>query len=119
MSLTLIDTYQWNDNEIKPSFGANDITILEYREYIFYITITKCVIYLITAIFMYLELRNINTEIKSSPLLHIDDLLTEEIYQNIIEQSKFPNNVKLIQDYNNMININKSSSTNSESIVNI
>jgi hypothetical protein len=86
---------------------ANDIEILEYKEVIFYISIMKSFLYFLTAILIFMERNQIKTEIKNSPLMDIDDMLTAEIYENIIEQSKSPEDNKLLDYYKKLMDDHK------------
>jgi hypothetical protein len=98
-----MNTLYWNSSGDKDSEMANDIKILEYKDTVFYISFTKSFLYILTSVLMLLERKQIKTEIENSPLLDINDMLTEEIYQNIIEQSKSPEDNKLIEDYRKLM----------------
>ena len=59
-------------------------------------------LYLITAVLVLVERNRIKTDIQNSPLLYIDDTLTEEIYNNIIQQGKSPGDTLLVLEYNRL-----------------
>jgi len=48
------------------------------------------------------ERKNLLKEIDTAPLTFIDESLTEELYQNIINQSKNPNNKNFIAEFNRL-----------------
>jgi len=54
---------------------------------------------LITLIFTCQEKKFLTDEIESSPLIVVDENLTEELYKNILQQSQNPEDNKLIEQF--------------------
>jgi hypothetical protein len=109
----LIDTLYTGGSGLKPIGPSMDKIIVSMKNIIFYISFTKSFMYAITAILTICDRRKLNREVKNSPLLGIDDNLTEEIYQNIIQQSKNPDNPELIEEYKRLISAGKGNVKNS------
>ena len=99
----LIDNLYGKGSGIKPLKPSNEIEILTLKNVLYYISFVKSFLYLATGIITIYERKKLLREIKNSPLLLIDDSLTEEIYQNIIQQSKFPDNPVLIEEYRRLL----------------
>jgi hypothetical protein len=59
--------------------------------------------------------RKLIREIKNSPLLVIDDSLTEDIYKNIIQQSQHPDNPELVEEYKRLV---KARSNTASAVIN-
>ena len=69
------------------------------KDIILIINYAKTSLYLLSAILTVIERRNLLQEVNASPLTAIDESLTEELYQNIIQQSKHPNDDKLLEEF--------------------
>ena len=65
----------------------------------YYLTFIKISLYLITLIFTCQEKKFLTDEIESSPLIVVDENLTEELYKNILQQSQNPEDNKLIEQF--------------------
>lgn len=73
---------------------------MAYLKYmIVIISIPKTIMYFLTAFITIYERSQLLKEIKLSPLSIIDETLTEDLYKNIISQSKDPDNPKLKEEY--------------------
>jgi predicted DNA-binding WGR domain protein len=57
-------------------------------------------LYLLTAIITCRERTIMTNEIEASPLISVDENLTEELYKNIIQQCKNPEDNELVIQYN-------------------
>ena len=77
--------------------GSEEIS--ELKKLTLYANCAKSVLYFFSCIFTAVERKNLIKEVDSAPLSIVDESLTEELYQNIIQQSKYPNDEKLIADY--------------------
>lgn len=80
----------------------NSKKIKEIKELVFYTNCIKSFLYVITGIFTIVERKSLIREVGSAPLSVVDESLTEDLYQNIIQQSKHPNDEKLISEYNRL-----------------
>lgn len=93
------------------------IKIEGYKTIIFYLNITKSLFYILTCCLTIKERNLVLKEINHSPLLNIDETLTEDLYKNIIEQSQNPKDSELIKTYKRLtVNskiINESNKTSS------
>ncbi len=105
----LIDKLYGQGTGLKPIGPSIDKNILELKNIIFYISFVKSFFYITTSFISIYERRKLKRELKNSPLLEIDDNLTEEIYKNIIQQSKNPDNLELIEEYKRLISLRASS----------
>jgi hypothetical protein len=72
---------------------------IDLKNLIYLINYAKSSFYLITAILTLFERKKLVEEIDSSPLSCIDECLTEDLYKNIISQSKNPDDHQLIEEY--------------------
>lgn len=64
-------------------------------------------LYVITAVCIYILRTYINEEMEKAPLTLINDsIITEDMYNNMLDQSKDPKNKKLKEEFNKMINNN-------------
>jgi hypothetical protein len=70
----------------------------------YYIILSKIAIYLITTIITCRERKILTTEIEASPLINVDETLTEELYKNILQQSKNPEDNELVKQYRKISN---------------
>jgi hypothetical protein len=95
----IIDKLYSAGSDLKPLKPPNQKQIIDLKEIIFYFNFAKSFLYLFTAVLTILERRKLNIEINQSPLLDVDDTLTEDIYRNIIEQSKNPGDPELLDEY--------------------
>lgn len=59
----------------------------------------RTILYLINIVLTLWERKIIYTEIKTSPLSIIDESLTEDLYNNIIQQGKNPDDNELKNEY--------------------
>lgn len=67
-------------------------------------------LYFITAICIYILRTHINDEMEKAPLTLINDsLITEDMYNNMLNQSKDPENKKLKEEFHKMYNNNNTS----------
>lgn len=85
-----------DDQILSPDDNA---TLLNLKAIVFFVNCLKTILYLFTAILTLIERKNLKDEIKLSPLTVIDESLTEELYKNIILQSKNPDDIKLLVEY--------------------
>lgn len=80
------------------------------------LVITKLIsaaFYFITAICIGILRSHINNEIEQAPLTLINDgLITEDMYNNMLDQSKDPNNKKLKEEFAKMYNDNNNNNNN-------
>lgn len=84
----------------KESFTSNTFEIIiKYGKIGVYMTIIKCVLSLITFVLTITERKRLIYELESSPLTIIDETLTEELYNNVINLSKHPDDKSLIKEY--------------------
>ena len=99
----LIDKLYGEGTALKPIGPSMDKIIVDLKGILFYIAFTKSFLYGITAVLTIYERRKLIREIKNSPLLGIDDSLTEDIYKNIIQQSQHPDNPELVEEYKRLV----------------
>lgn len=59
----------------------------------------KIILYLLTTVITCREIRILTSEIEASPLFIVDENMTEELYKNILQQSKNPDDNELVQQY--------------------
>jgi hypothetical protein len=97
--LYTFDTFFSKANIIKDIQFENSKKIEEIKQLVFYTNCIKSFLYIMSGIFTIVERKNLMREIGSAPLSIVDESLTEDLYQNIIQQSKHPNDPKLIADY--------------------
>jgi hypothetical protein len=90
-------------DDIRPIGPSNIKEIIQIREILYYFSFAKSFLYVLSAILTILQRRKLMRALEDSPLLDIDDTLTEEIYRNIIQQSKHPDNPILLQEYKKLI----------------
>jgi len=83
--------------------GEDESTNLKLMSFIEIFGIIKTLLYLSTGITTLIERRKLVEEIRISPLNCIDESLTEELYKNIINQCKKPNDSYLLNEYKRMI----------------
>ena len=70
-------------------------------------------LYVITAVCIYILRTYINEEMEKAPLTLINDsIITEDMYNNMLDQSKDPKNKKLKEEFNKMINNNNNNNIN-------
>lgn len=88
--------------------GPSDIrSIYDLKVVGFYINLVKSVLYLISGLITIRERNELLKEMKASPLLRIDESLSAEIYQNILMQSKNPDDPELAHEYRRLTLLNK------------
>jgi hypothetical protein len=115
----IIDKLYTNSSDLRPLKPPNQKQIIDLKEIIYFLNFGKSALYTLTAILTIFERRAIRREIKDSPLLEIDENLTEEIYKNILQQSKNPNDHDLLQTYRQLVERRKMTVThNSNSLDN-
>lgn len=106
----VIDYISEKDKVRKP-LGPSDIgSIINMKETIYFLGIVKSVMYILTGIFTILERQQMIKEIESSPLIAIDEFLTEELYKNILEQGLHPDDAKLQIEYRRLKTTDRSKS---------
>jgi hypothetical protein len=99
----LIDKLYGEGTALKPIGPSMDKIIVDVKAILLYIAFTKSFLYVITALLTIYDRIKLIREIKNSPLLGIDDNLTEDIYKNIIQQSQHPNNPELLEEYKRLV----------------
>ena len=67
-----------------------------------YLNCGKTVLYILTTFITISERKQLLKEILNSPFTLVDENLTQELYNNILEQSKHPNDLKLRSEYNRL-----------------
>jgi hypothetical protein len=92
--------------------------IYNLKQIQFFINFVKAALYLCSCVLTYFERKKIIQEIASSPLVDIDETLTEDLYKNIISQSKDPDNHALQDEYRRLT-INKTNSTKRSRSLNV
>jgi hypothetical protein len=113
----LIDKLYSEGTGLKPIGPTTDLIIVQMKDVNLYISFSKSFLYMISSLLTIFERRKMKREIKNSLLLVIDDNLTEEIYQNIIQQSKNPDNPELVEEYKRLISM-KRITPNSSAVMN-
>jgi len=97
--LFILDNVYDEANREKESASETLKEINANKDIILIINYAKTSLYLLSAILTVIERRNLLQEVNASPLTAIDESLTEELYQNIIQQSKHPNDDKLLEEF--------------------
>ena len=97
--LFIIDVLYENGNDMKSIKPSEIKEIYDLKEIAYYISCIKSVFYLVSALLTILERSALVIEIKASPFSCIDESLTEELYNNILRQSKNPEDESLISEY--------------------
>jgi hypothetical protein len=87
------------DEELKNKRTSEIIALEKIIENTYYITFAKISLYLITLVFTCQEKKYLTEEIQASPLTSVDENLTEELYKNILQQSKNPEDNNLIEQF--------------------
>jgi len=65
----------------------------------YYINFPKTIMYIFSGILTFNERNKLIKEMEFSPLTNIDENLNEELYKNIIKQSKNPDDPELLKEY--------------------
>jgi hypothetical protein len=99
----IIDSLYSTGTDRKPLEPSNKEIIIDLKEIIYYFSFAKSFFYLATAILTIYERNRLMKNIKNSPLCDIDDTLTEDIYNNIIQQCKNPDNHILLEEYKKLV----------------
>jgi hypothetical protein len=99
----IIENLYFGGDGIKPIGPSNIKEILQLKDLLYYFSFAKSFLYLLSAILTILQRRRLMRALQNSPLLEIDDTLTEEIYRNIIQQSKNPDNPILLEEYKKLV----------------
>jgi hypothetical protein len=66
---------------------------------VYVLNFIRSFLYLLSGIITILERRMLIRELHESPLLNIDETLNEELYKNILLQSKNPDDEGLVKEY--------------------
>ena len=107
-SLILINIVFEKFNPYKRLESTELTDISKYKDLTFYLCICKTILFAITSFFTVKERNLILKEIEQSPLIAINENLTEALYSNIIEQGKHPEDPSLLEAYLKLINHSKS-----------
>ncbi len=94
-----LDKFNHNDYE-----NDADETILNIENAIYVLAFPKVIIYFITAICTVIERLKLISEVESSPMSGVDEMLSEDLYNNILRQSIKPDDPDLISEYNKLSN---------------
>jgi hypothetical protein len=103
----IIDSLYASGSDRKPLQPSNEKQIVDLKEIIYYFSFAKSFFYIATAGLTIYERKRLMRNVKRSPLLEIDDTLTEDIYNNIIQQSKNPDNPVLMEEYKRLVDDKK------------
>lgn len=89
----LIDSI-YNINEMEKILPENLESVEVIKNFLFYFISAKSCFYLISFILTIIEKNKINTEMNDSLFKQIDDSLTQDVYNSILDQCKFPDDEK-------------------------
>jgi len=96
--------------EVFNFYNLNDVPNIKFIKNVLNLIIfLKIIFAFINIIFGIMEKNQLNQDINSCPLNNIDDFITEDLYNNILNMSKNPNDISLISEYNKL---SKNSSKN-------
>lgn len=95
--------------KLKDSYNEDALKITLYEKIFKIIMMSKALLYLISFVLIYFVRKNLIDDLESSPLLRVDDSLTEEMYNEIIHKSKHPD-ISNIHSKNISINQTQNSS---------
>ncbi len=87
------------DDELENERVSEIVSLEKLIDNTYYLSFIKISLYLITLIFTCQEKKFLTEEIESSPLIEVDENLTEELYKNILQQSQNPEDNKLIEQF--------------------
>ena len=89
-----------------------------YKNYSFINNVARTTIFLLSSLLLCIEKKQLDIEIKKSPLNLVDEFLTEELYQNILNQSKRPENNEYKDKFNQLMEERKISIKSKDDIDN-
>lgn len=101
--------------KLKDSYNEDALKITLYEKIFKIIMMSKALLYLISFVLIYFVRKNLIDDLESSPLLRVDDSLTEEMYNEIIHKSKHPD-ISNIHSKNISINQTQNSSLKSNTL---
>jgi len=99
----LIDFIYSNGRDMRIIQPPNLQQVIEFKEILLYFITIKSILYFISFVLTIIERTRILNEIKRSIYKDIDNNINEEIFNNIIEQCKYPRNKKLAKQYADLL----------------
>jgi len=99
----LIDFIYSNGRDMRIIQPPNLQQVIEFKEILLYFITIKSILYFISFVLTIIERTRILNEIKRSIYKDIDNNINEEIFNNIIEQCKYPRNKELAKQYADLL----------------
>jgi hypothetical protein len=112
--LYLVDFLNDRTHDMKTLIPYGMLRVMDLKQIIFILSFIKSGFYFSSAFVTIYQRKMILKELNQSPLACIDETLTEEIYKNIIDQSKNPDDNTLKTEYKRLT-INRKISQRSKS----
>lgn len=93
---------------------AEVVEITNLKSTLFILLIVKSLFYILTAVGVNSERKILIDEIENAPLMRVDETLNNDLYKNILEQSKYPDDHSLVLEYKRLTISNKSNNKSSK-----